>query len=131
MGTSGASSGIAKNGRPYGTEFTEILKSGNIKFVRYNDAKNAKSPMETMTKKRVYVTVNNDNQLKSIVFFDKNNKRYKQIDIDHTHIIDGKKTIPHTHKGYNHDEHGTTAPTKRELKIIERVQRIWYNYLNK
>ncbi len=49
MGTSSASSGIAKNGRPYGTEFTEILKSGNIKFVKYNDAKNAKSPMETMT----------------------------------------------------------------------------------
>lgn len=129
MGTGGASSGIAKNGRPYGTEFTEILKSGNIKFVKYRDNKSGKSPMETMTKGHVYVTVNNKNELSNIIYFDKDNKRYKQVDFDtHSHEVDGVKMLIHTHKGYIHSEKGTFKLSQKELKMVERVKSIWYNH---
>lgn len=101
MGGRGASSGVSKGGR-YGTEFSTVYKSGNIKFVRYNDSTAAKSPMETMTKGRVYVTVNSRNELKSITYFDKNNKRYKQVDISgKPHLINGKYIIPHTTRAMN------------------------------
>ena len=50
MGGRGASSGISESGRKYGTEFTTLLQEGNIKFVKYNDANNAKDPLETMTR---------------------------------------------------------------------------------
>ena len=132
MGSRGASSGIAKNGKRYGTEYRTILQSGNIKFVKYNDSAMATAPMETMTKGRVYVTINNRDELKSITYYDKNNKRHKQIDIEgRPHNVDGKKILPHTHKGYIHDEHGTVAPSSKELKMIDRVKKTWYNYLNK
>ena len=48
MGGRGASSGISESGRKYGTEFTTRLKEGNIKFVKYNDANNAKDPLERL-----------------------------------------------------------------------------------
>lgn len=44
MGGRGASSGASNKGRKYGTEFTSLYQSGNIKFVRYNDSKSAKTP---------------------------------------------------------------------------------------
>ena len=85
--------------------------------------------METMTKGRVYVTVNNKNELSNIIYFDKNNKRYKQVDFDtHSHEIDGVKMLIHTHKGYIHSEKGTFKPSQKELKMVERVKAIWYNY---
>ena len=131
MGGRGASSGSSK-GKPYGTEFHTILKSGNIKFVVYNGADNSKTPMETMTKGRVYVTMGKDDSgnlaPKNITYYDKNNKRYKQVDIyGQKHSVGGQKIIPHTHKGYEHDEHGTTAPSSKEQKMIDRVKKIWDN----
>ena len=56
MGGRGTSSGVSDKGKPYGTEYTTLLTSGNIKFVRYNDSGSAKTPRETMTRGRVYVT---------------------------------------------------------------------------
>lgn len=56
FGGRGASSGISDNGIHYGKEYTSVLKSGNIKFVKEND-RFASSPLETMTKGRVYFTV--------------------------------------------------------------------------
>ena len=52
MGGRGASSGISKKGKIYGSEYHTILKSGNIKFVKYNEG-NTTAPMETMTKGRI------------------------------------------------------------------------------
>lgn len=128
MGGRGASSGRSVKGKNYGTEYTTLLKSGNIKFVRYNDSGSAKSPQETMTKSRVYVTVNDKNHLKSITYYDQNNKRYKQIDLSHPHNeIKGY----HTHYGYAHAENGTKTPTPKEQKMIDRVNKIWYNEQNK
>lgn len=93
MGGRGSSSGISDKGKVYGTEYSTLYQSGNIKFVRYNDSASAKTPMETMTKGRVYVTINEQNNLKSITYYDKHNKRFKQIDVSGSaHIINGEKT---------------------------------------
>lgn len=124
MGGRGASSGISVKGKKYGSEYTALYKKGNIKFVSYNDSKASKTPMETMTKGRVYVTVNNKNELTSITYYDNSGKRRKQIDLLHPHKnIKGE----HTHEGYIHDENGTHRPTTKEKAMIERVNEIWYN----
>lgn len=84
--------------------------------------------METMTHGRVYATVNENGNVKAITYYDKHNKRYKQIDIiGSKHLVDGKKIIPHTHKGYIHDEHGTKAPSAKQQKMIDRILATWQN----
>lgn len=94
MGGRGASSGVSVKGKAYGTEYATLYQSGNIKFVRYNDGA-ATAPMETMTKGRVYVTVNEKNELRNISFYDKENKRYKQIDIaGKPHQVGGEWILP-------------------------------------
>lgn len=81
-----------------------------------------------MTKGRVYVTVGGK-ELKSIVYFDKNNKRYKRIDLSHEH----DHTRPHVHHGYFHNENdgrkGYTKLSRKERKMIDRVYAAWYSYL--
>lgn len=126
MGGRGASSGMSAKGKVYGTEYTTLYQSGNIKYVRYNDGA-ATAPMETMTKGRVYATIDYKGDIKHISFYDKNNKRYKQIDLDHYHKVDGGKEKPHTHYGYIHDENGTRRPNEKERKIIDRVYNRWHN----
>ena len=69
MGGRGASSGVSNKGHKYGTEYRTLLKSGNIKFVKSNESGSTKTPMETMTKGRVYVTVNNKNELTAITYY--------------------------------------------------------------
>ena len=84
--------------------------------------------METMTKGRVYATVNSQGNVKAITYYDKNNKRYKQIDVSGSkQIVNGVKTLPHTHKGYNHDEKGTHALSPKERKMVDRVLKAWHN----
>lgn len=132
MGGRGASSGISDKGKTYGTEYSTLYQSENIKFVRYNDSESAKTPQETMTKRRVYVTVNAKDELKAITLYDKDNKRYKQIDISGVaHVIAGKKELPHTHLGYFHDELGTRKPNATERTLIDKVKRIWYSRKSK
>ena len=127
MGGRGASSGMSKKGRAYGTEYTTLYTSGNIKFVRYNDSKSAKTPMETMTKGRIYVTVNDGGKLVAITYYDNDNKKRKQIDLDKYH----KGMKPHTHHGYEHYENdskkGAARPTPEEKRMVERVTDMWYN----
>ncbi|CDA74275.1 putative uncharacterized protein [Ruminococcus sp. CAG:579] len=127
MGGRGSSSGISDKGKVYGTEYSTLYQSGNIKFVRYNDSTSAKTPMETMTKGRVYVTINAKDEVSSITYYDNTNKRKRQIDLTHAH--NGKK--PHTHHGYIHDENGTTGLTVEEKKMIDKVKNEWYNRYNK
>lgn len=129
MGGRGASSGRYKRGKQwhtYGDEFHTIHQFRNIKFVKINEGANT-APMETMTNGRVYVTVGNNDQLKSISYYSGSGKRKKQIDLDHNHTIDGVSVNPHVHLGYNHDELGSRVPNKKELKMIDRVFRIWQN----
>lgn len=81
-----------------------------------------------MTNGRVYVHVEGKD-LKSITYFDKNNKRSKTIDIDHPH----KKIQPHVQRGYFHNKSfskkGADRLDVKEQKMFDNVTRIWQNYL--
>ena len=128
MGGRGASSGVSDSGKPYGSEYNTVYQSGNIKFVKQTNASNAKTPMETMTKGRIYVTLGKNNEPKSITRYSNNGFRKKQIDITgKPHIINGKSVLPHTHKGYVLDEKGTRDLTKAERNLVEKVKKIWKN----
>ena len=120
MGSRGAASGTGKH--PYGSEYKTVLQNGNIKFVKYRLADNAKAPLETQTKGRVYVTVNNDNELSFISYYDREGKRSKTIDLLHAH--DGKS--PHSHTGYEHNGKAE-ALTDDEKKLLARVRKAWYD----
>lgn len=127
MGGRGASSGVSDSGKPYGSEYYIVYQSGNIKFVKQVNASNAKAPMKTMTRGRVYVYVNDKNEIPSISYYDNSNKRTKQIDLNHKH----KGMQPHTHHGYYHYERdgkkGATKLTTEERKMVDSVKRLWLN----
>lgn len=84
-----------------------------------------------MTKGRVYVTVNDDDELVAITYYDNAGKRTKQIDLNHMH----NKMQPHTHHGYFHNENdgkkGATRLTKEEKKMVESVEKVWHDYLSR
>lgn len=142
MGGRGASSGTSdllgngdRGGNKYGTQFETVkdangrpLIVGNIKFVAKTD-ENEETLMETMTKGRVYVLVEKGNP-KSIVYFDAENKRSKQIDLDDRH-----GPGPHVHRGYYHDENSPnkkpTGLLTKERQMVERVLSIWDNRMRK
>lgn len=130
MGGRGASSGRSDKGKLYGTEYKTVLTSGNIKFVKINSG-SATAPMDTMTKGRVYVTLDSDNNPKFISYYDVLNKRVKQIDLDRPH----KGISPHTHHGYEHNENDTTKGfahlTTEEKQMVDRVKKLWNNRNNK
>lgn len=126
MGGRGAASGLSAKGMPYGSEFHTVHQAGNIKFLVSNSG-SAKTPMETMTNGRVYATVNDQGAVKAITYYDKHNKRFKQIDIQGPrHTVNGKPELPHTHIGYVHEEKGTRILTTKEKKMVERVLSAWY-----
>lgn len=124
MGGRGSSTGVSANGKKYGAEYKSILTSGNIKFVVRLD-NSAAAPMETMTKNRVYVTLSPQGELKCISYYDKDNKRRKQIDLDRPH----RGVVSHAHHGYNHNEDdsskGYANLTEKEKKMVERVNLAW------
>lgn len=126
MGGRGASSGMSVKGKPYGSEYRTLLKDGNIKFVKVNSG-SATPPMETMTKNRVYVTLGSNGNPRFISYYDQNNRRVKQIDLERPH----QGVSPHTHHGYEHAEKdsakGYARLTTEEKKMVERVRKIWYN----
>ena len=126
MGGRGAASGLSDKGKPYGSEYTTVYQSGKIKFVRANSGA-ATAPMETMSDERIYVTLDYKNEPKFISFHDKEHKRNRQIDLDHTHRVNGVPKQPHVHKGYFHNENGDEDLSLRDKKIVDRVLRIWHN----
>lgn len=126
MGGRGSSSGMSESGKPYGSEYRTILQLGNVKFVqRIGDS--ASAPLETMTKGRVYATVNAADEVKYISYYDTNNKRTKTIDLDKPH----NGISPHVHHGYNHNENdgpkGATGLSTKERKMVDIVLKTWYN----
>lgn len=126
MGGRGAASGFSTSGKAYGTEYKTLLQSGNIKFVAVNEGAPT-APLETMTRGRVYVTVNEkENTLKSITFYDRENKRFRQIDLDHYHKINGIAVRPHVQAGYYHDSEAS-FPSEKDSKLIDKVLKLWYN----
>lgn len=126
MGGRGASSGMSAKGKPYGSEYKTVLKAGNVKFVKAVGS-SATAPLETMTKGRVYVTVNTDDKPKFISYYDKVNKRVKTIDLTKPH----EGVLPHTHHGYNHAENdsakGYANLTTEEKNMVARVEKLWDN----
>ena len=134
MGGRGAAGGysVDKNGNPqnpYGSQYHTILKAGNIKFVEANE-RHSESLLETMTKGRVYVTVGGKDLLQ-IMYYDKDGKRKKVIDLTHPH----KGMELHVHHGYYHYENdgpkqGTNLNEKETL-MVDRVRKLWDNYTSK
>lgn len=126
MGGRGASSGTSKAGNRYGSQYRTLLTSGNIKFVEKTGPQ-SETLMETKTYGRVYVRVDSGGNLREIVYFDRDNRRNKQIDLAHKH--DG--ISPHAHHGYKHDEgdsaKGYSKLTTEERAMVERIVGIWNN----
>lgn len=137
MGGRGASSSISSykwNGKnqKYGDEYTTILQHRNIKFIVVNEGA-TNSPLETKTKGRVYVTINKKtNKPHYITYYDYEGKRKKSIDLEVSHKINGEWTKPHTHLGYEHNDNGKPRKiSNKELKMIEKVNKIWNEYINR
>lgn len=128
MGGRGASSGTSKHGNSYGSQYNTIHSVGNIKFVKKN-SRNSEPIMETMTQGRIYAVVGGSEVI-SVVYFDKDNKRNKQIDIDKPH----NGVQPHTHYGYFHNENGSpkgaSKPTTKEKRLVDMVIKEWENFNN-
>lgn len=134
MGGRGASSGMSDRNNKYGSQFQAVLDAngkplvdGNIKFIRSN-SRNSESLFETMTQGRVYAVTGGKDLIK-IVYFDSENRHVKEINIGHKHA----GMDPHTHHGYYHNENdgekGATGLSVKERKMVERVQKVWYNYI--
>lgn len=127
MGGRGARSGSSVYGNAYGTQYHTLLTYGNIKFVQKNNP-DSETLMETMTPGRVYAVVGKTNEIQSIVYFDNEGKRSKQIDLMHPH----QGLQPHTHHGYFHSENdsksGAAHLTTEEHKMVDRVLGQWQNY---
>ena len=114
---------MSEKGSPYGSEFKTVIKNSNIKFVKAVDGAQ-KTPMETMTRGRVYVTLNKNDNIKAITYYDTENKRINQIDLDRPH----DKFSPHTHHGYIHNENDSA---KGYANLTPFEKKIWYNKHNK
>lgn len=140
MGGRGASSGISRlmdkgkrGGNAYGTMFRAVkgadgkpIIDGNIKFVEPTEANaHEEALMETMTRGRVYALVEYG-ELKSIIYFDNENRRSKQIDLDDRHGPGA-----HVHRGYFHNEYSPnnnpTGLLPKESEMVERAKTIWEN----
>lgn len=124
MGGRGSSTGVSVKNKLYGSEYKSLLTSGNIKFLVPTE-RNTTAPLETMTMRRIYVTLDTDGNPKYVTYYDKENKRCKQIDLDKPH----RGVSPHTHHGFNHNEKDTDKGfahlTIKEKAMVKRVINIW------
>ncbi|MBR0136998.1 MAG: hypothetical protein IJM15_01105 [Erysipelotrichaceae bacterium] len=114
--------GINLYHEPYESEYTRIAQKGEIVYVIFNGI-NVTSPMEAKERGMIYVTLDKENNVKHITFYNKETgERTKQIDvIGRTH----NGLIPHVHVGYEHDEHGTGKLTIKETIKTEEILLYW------
>ncbi|MDD3588254.1 MAG: hypothetical protein PHQ75_13815 [Thermoguttaceae bacterium] len=133
MGGRGASSGIygKNNEKTYGSEYRTVLQDGEIKFLERNQGRGS-APLETMTKGRIYATLDSEGKVGYITYYDETGKKFKQIDVDkHEHFDDGVSLgRVHTHMGYLHDENGSRKLTEDENILVQRVLKKWEEYKN-
>ncbi len=113
---------MSDKGKKYGTEYKTLAQFGNVKVVKYVEG-NTKAPLETMTRGRVYATLDADNDIKYITLHDSENERNLTIEVKGPEHH-GLKT-PHVHVGYEHDEYGTRPPIEKELKLIDKILHLW------
>ena len=101
------------------------MTAGNVKYVEKRN-KSSETLMETMTSGRVYAVVDRG-KVKSIVYFDNDNKRAKQIDLADHHGIS-----PHVHVGYLHNEKSPNGKpihlSTDEASMVDRVLSDWRKY---
>lgn len=109
----------------YGTEFVTKYEYKNIKFIRPVSGSTT-APKVTQKENRIYVTLNQDEEIKFIDFYSRG-RRYKHIDVDRIHKINGKPVTNHVHLGYYHNEDGDREATPTEKKFVEMVKKIWQN----
>lgn len=118
-----------KQGFVYGDEYSTVFQSGNIKFVISNFGSNT-APLETRTEGRVYVTIDKKKNTPKYISYYEDGMRVKQIHLDRP--CNG--LLPHVHHGYEHNEYdgrrGATKLTKKEQKMVDRIQTLWYNHIN-
>lgn len=84
----------------YDDEYHQIFTSGNIKFIAMNN-KDASitAPQGTMTRGRVYVTVDEKKGTTAyITYYDNDLKTYKSID----RLTPHSGVLPHVHHGLDH-----------------------------
>lgn len=97
-------------------------------MVQSTDAEiKVRAPLETMTRQRIYATVDRNNNIKYISFY-KNGKRWKTLDVygrAHQGI-----NPPHVHYGYNHSENGFRNARPSEKRFIELLLRRWERLKN-
>ena len=80
-----------------------------------------------MTRGRIYVTLNTKENPANIYYFNNELKKSKRIDITQSH----QKMKPHVH-GFEEQESrngnkGASKLTKKEIQMVERINKIWYN----
>ena len=120
------SNGTNRSGRDwpikYGKEYDVYAQDGNVKYIKPNIGE-FKTPKETISKNRVYAVLDDQNDVKSIVFFDRYGEREKQIDVKGK-PHNGK--LPHVHIGYEHNEIGDRGNlTEKEASIVLRILNTW------
>jgi len=123
MGGRGSSSGISKKGNAYGTQYHTLFQDGDVKYITKN-GRQSEPLMETMTKGRIYATVNG-NEVKAVTFFDDDNKRNVLLEKDEN------TGTWHAHRGYYHNEYGNNAHdnlTPRENAILDNIIKKWNNH---
>lgn len=102
-------------------DYETLAQFGNVKVVRSLDGRTT-APMVTGTRGRVYATLDADNDIKYITFYDSEGEKTKQIDVfGRPH--NGMET-PHVHLGYMHDD-GIRYPDTKEDEIVEKTLQNW------
>lgn len=122
MGGRGASSGISKSGKKYGSQYETVLEHDNIKFVK-NNGKNYEPLMETMAQGRIYVQVGGEDIVRIVQMGD-GNRRNKVIEFDK------REKEWHVHHGYFHTEDSEKhhEPLSRsDEKLLDKVKKLWHN----
>ena len=115
----------------YGDEYHQLFTSGNIKFIVMNDEHaSITDPQETMTRGRVYVTVDTKKDMPAyITYYGNDLKKSKSIDL----LIPHSGVLPHVHHGLDHRKNdqpkGYANLTTEEKRMVERVNKLWQDYL--
>lgn len=132
MGGRGAGSGLdpypGRGGKMfrYGEEYMTIHQDRDIKYVRPRDSGDSvRVPEETRNPDRIYATIDKQNRVKYITYYDSTGKKAVQIDLLHEH--GGLR--PHAHDGVNHAEGRKLTP--KELHDVKTIVQSWENYNGK
>lgn len=129
MGGRGSRSGISKY--KYGENYNLLFQYNNIKFVSDNKKTSTSSPIESMTKHRVYVSVDKNNDLRTVSFMDKEGNRFKRIDLKgNAHFQSGEKiATPHVQFG-KEKAYFTRKLNKKEKRLIYKINKVWRDFNN-